>query len=351
MKMTFNLQTKELTPLERIFKNLFIQNHSRRLDAPCSQDEIMDILTAACSKNNTTESVPLDTALNTTILEHTFIQERMDAAFVRHLRYIPAFWHKHDFFELLFVLEGQCTNSFLSRTIQMLAGDICIMAPNVSHAVSAFSDNSILLNIVIRRSTFEKSFFGLLESDCILSDFFKRVFYETTSIPYLLFHTGNDRALHQYVQEAYEEYGKNRRFKNQMINAFLSSFFIVLFRNHEQNIEIPSIQMNSSSENLIYILRYMQSNYTTITLKELSAFSNYSERQLQRLIQKATGSSFRENIQKQKIIKSAELLANSRLSISQICEQTGFESLNNFRKIFYKYYQMTPSVYRKQSQP
>ena len=58
----------------------------------------------------------------------------------------------------------------------MRTGDICIMAPDVTHSLSAFHDEDYIINILIRKSTFEQSFFGLLDSDTILSDFFKRPF-------------------------------------------------------------------------------------------------------------------------------------------------------------------------------
>ena len=98
----------------------------------------------------------------------------------------------------------------------------------------------------------------------------------------------------------------------------------------------------------MYILRYMQANFKTVSLKELSNLFNYSERQLQRIIQSATGHTFIENIQNQKMKLASELLIHSTLSVSEISERIGFQSLNNFRKIFFKYFNMTPSEYRGQ---
>lgn len=77
------------------------------------------------------------------------------------------------------------------------------MAPDVTHSLSAFHDEDIIMNILIRKSTFEQSFFGLLEGDTILSDFFKRTFYQTSEIPYLLFHTGEDSVLSELINQAY----------------------------------------------------------------------------------------------------------------------------------------------------
>ena len=172
------------------------------------------------------------------------------------------------------------------------------------------------MNVLIRKSTFEQSFFGLLEGDTILSDFFKRPFYQTSEIPYLLFHTGQDSVLSELIDRAYTECEQQKRYKKQMVNTLLSLFFINLFRRHEQHTELSSI-------------------------------FNYSERQLQRIIQNATGHTFIENIQNQKMKQASELLCNSTLPVSEISERSGFQSLNNFRKTFFRYFHMTPSEYRK----
>ena len=334
----------KLNPTEKKLKELYQKAPKRHLDQPGDQTDVMDVLLTAYTimpDRNVTQ------ALKPQINEQIFILENMDISFVRHARYTPAFWHKHDFFEIIFVQNGSCRNYILDRDISMKDGDICIMAPNVTHALSAFHDDDIIMNILIRKSTFEQSFFGLLDGDTILSDFFKRTFYQTSEIPYLLFHTGKDPVLSDLINQAYTECGQQKRYKKQMVNTLLSLFFINLFRRHEQHTELSGIHLNSSEKNLMYILRYMQANYRTVSLKELSSIFNYSERQLQRIIQNATGHTFIENIQNQKMKQASELLRNSTLPVSEISERSGFQSLNNFRKTFFRYFQMTPSEYRK----
>lgn len=334
----------KLNPTEKKLKQFYTTQKNRHLNEPCSQEDVMDVLLASYQimpDKNVTQT------LKPQINEQIFILENMDISFVRHARYTPAFWHRHDFFEMIFVLNGTCSNYIFDRNISMKTGDICIMAPNVTHSLSAFHDEDLIMNILIRKSTFEQSFFGLLEGDTILSDFFKRTFYQTSEIPYLLFHTGEDPVLSDLIDRACVEYEQQKRYRKQMVNTLLSLFFINLFRRHEQHTELSGIHLNSSEENLMYILRYMQANYKTVSLKELSSIFNYSERQLQRIIQHATGHTFIENIQNQKMKQASALLANSTLPISEISEQSGFQSLNNFRKTFFRYFQMTPSEYRK----
>ncbi|MDD3220065.1 MAG: AraC family transcriptional regulator [Lachnospiraceae bacterium] len=331
-----------LSPEEVKLKDLWQNNPSRKLDQPCIREDVEDIFFSALKHNSV-----YATLLASELDEHIFISDDLDTAFVRHMRYTPAFLHTHEFFELLYVIKGHCTNTIFDQTVIMNEGDICLIAPGVRHAVSAFSDEDIMLNILIRKSTFEESFTNLMGGDDILSDFFSRTFYQTTEIPYLLFHTGSDAQLLIYVNTAYAEFNKSKRFKRQMLNAIFSAFFIDLFRRHEQHLEVPNIRLNTRETNLIFILRYLQANFATISLKELASFFNYSERQMQRIIISATGMTFKENIQKQQMSRASDLLANSSLSISSIGEQIGYQSLNNFRKIFFQHYQMTPSQYRK----
>lgn len=332
-----------LCAVEQKFKEYYKMNSERHLDQPCDREDVLDILKSVSAFQ------PSDVLFTegTIVEDHSFFHENLDIAFVRHYRYIPAFWHKHEFFEILFVIQGECHNHIMDSHMSMHCGDICIIAPGFQHSVSAFSDDAYILNILVRKSTFEESFLGLLKDDNILSDFFKRTFYDTTEIPYLLFHTKERSGLLEYISELKTEYQSNKRFKRQMLNFILSQFFIVLLREYEHTLEIPNIILNKTDENLLFILHYIQANYNTVTLKELSRFFNYSERQLQRILLKSTGLTFTEIVQKQQMIKATMLLQYGDIPISQICEETGFHSQNNFRKIFIRTYQMTPSEYRK----
>lgn len=97
---------------------------------------------------------------------------------------------------------------------------------------------------------------------------------------------------------------------------------------------------------MVFILEYMQKNYTTITLSHLSDFFNYSERQMNRIIKTATGMTFGENIKKLRMNHAARLLSESSTAIRTIAELLGYYDVSNFRKIFKSYYGMTPSQYR-----
>lgn len=288
------------------------------------------------------------TILSNTLEEDLFFQGDLDTEIYQHLRYLPCNWHSHSFLEVVCVIQGECINYIKEQALEMCPGDICIIAPDTKHAISAFSDECIIFNIILRTSTFETAFFGTLSENDVLSDFFMRTLYKSKTHPYLLFRPGNDQELRNYIGYAFQEFHGNRQYKNRMLNSVINAFFIVLLRNHGDNVIIPSSDTESSNQNLIYILKYMQEHYATITLKELSSFFNYSERQLQRIIKSSTGMNFSENVQKLKMNQAARLLGNLEISISAVAEELGYSDAGNFRHIFKRYYGITPLEFRDQ---
>ena len=348
----------ELRPTEREFKALYQTQGARILDQPHTMDEIRDILLSAI---DTISAGPEAAGPDSSILEHSsirfimndslvdedFIENDLDAAVYQHLRYLPVFWHKHNFFEIACVLSGSCTNYIVNQEIPLQEGDICIIAPEAKHAIRAFSDQAVIFNILLRTQAFENNFFSLMPPEDILTAFFAHTLHHSEEMPYLLFHTAGDTELRNYIGFFNDEYHRNRRYKNNMLNSILSAFFITLMRNHEKDVIIPTISKSVMNENLIFILRYMQDNYNNITLQHLADFFNYSPRHIERIIKTATGNSFKDNILRLRMQHAKQLLQDSSLTVTEIAEDLGYYDDNTFRRYFREYCHTSPSEFRK----
>lgn len=70
-----------------------------------------------------------------------------------------------------------------------------------------------------------------------------------------------------YVLYAYQEFLGNHLYKERFLNNIVSAFFIILLRNHGSNVIVPEIDTQGKDENVIFILKYMQENYCTVSLK------------------------------------------------------------------------------------
>lgn len=336
-------QQAEMNELERTFKALWEKHPGMGLHLPHSQDYNAKILRLAGEQAS---EYFLGILPGATQEEEDFFRDNSDAELYRQIRYLPAILHSHAFLEIVCILEGECTNYIQRQSLPMRKGDICMIAPGIDHAISAFSDDCILINIILRTSTFEKAFFGLLSENDILSDFFRHSLYRSRTHPYLFFRAGDDQELFNFVLCAYEEFLEERPYWERMLNNILSAFFILLLRNHSCDMILPSVTAGGSDENVGLILNYLQEHLSTVTLCSLAGLFNYSERQIQRIMKKSTGMSFRENVQKLKMNRAARLFLDSDRPVSEIAAELGYSDAGSFRRTFKKYFGNTPAEYR-----
>lgn len=102
----------------------------------------------------------------------------------------------------------------------------------------------------------------------------------------------------------------------------------------------------------LHLLRcYIENNFTKdFTIDELAAFSGVSKYYLIREFKKKTGYTPIDYIIELRITNAKSLLADTTLSIQEIAQLCGFNSMNNFLKHFEKRTNTTPTAYRKQFQ-
>ena len=285
--------------------------------------------------------------------EDDFFHSPVDVSVVPHGRYSPAFIHKHRFIEMIYVFQGKCTNHIQGRDVDMQAGDVGIIAPGAAHSIGVFTDDCLVYNYLIRTSTFEKTFFAMLSSNSVLSDFFRNVFYgksgegntDGEGNAFLMFRTGADDVLRMILAQIFDESRRDGHYKNEMMDSMLMIFFIELIRRHEKDVYFFGSE-DTESENLIPIFRYMQENYKTVTLGSMSGYFHYSERHMKRVIKKYTGYSFSENIMRIRMAQARHLLMKTALSVAEVSEEVGYADVSSFRYAFKKYYHVSPKEFR-----
>ncbi len=96
------------------------------------------------------------------------------------------------------------------------------------------------------------------------------------------------------------------------------------------------------------VYEYALSNFTgCISLKEISDVVHMSPKSFCRYFKSRTRKTFSQFLQEIRIGHSCKLLIEDRLSVSQICYETGFLNLSNFNRQFKALMRMTPVQYRK----
>lgn len=334
-----------LNKMERLYKEIFLEYPQFEFDKPKTPKYIDSLLEQI---NFDTDKIknPFSISSKKESMNEELFPKTNDVIVNKHLRYSPCFIHTHSFFEIIYVLNGSCHNKISDTIIEMKKGDVCIISPGTVHSLSVFNDDCIVINLLVRSTTFEKSFFGILKSNDVLSSFFSHALYSSNSESYLLFTKQNNLGIVNSVLEMYSEFNDLSRYSDRMLTSMMSVFFIRLLRTDAKNIIVPTPSGTHSDRNIIHILNHIFTNYSSITLKDLSLKYNYSERQMSRILKEYTGKTFINIIQDIKLQRACELLKNPNISINKIIETIGYSNTTHFYRIFKNHYDMTPINYR-----
>jgi len=264
---------------------------------------------------------------------------------LKHNRYTPEFTHNHVFFEMIYVLSGKCTQKIGENNIEMGEGDISIISPNVTHSIAVF-DDSIVINLLIRRNTFEDIFFDFLRNNNLLSNFFINNLYKEQRNDYIIFRTNKDEEIRNSILEMFLEYQNHSRYYNNILNNLLMVFFARLLRAHEKDVELPSLHRKDTLKHM-EMISYIQDNYIEVSLDDVANRFHFSNPHCSKIIKEATGLTFTQLVQKIRLERAENLLISTNISISDISGSVGYPTVEHFIRLFKKKYNVSPSQYRK----
>lgn len=102
----------------------------------------------------------------------------------------------------------------------------------------------------------------------------------------------------------------------------------------------------SVDSRLIEIRNYIQTNYATITLEDLSEKFYLSKPYLSKYIKEKSGMTYGEIVKKVRLKKAKTLLKTTNMTVESISTTIGYQNVEHFNRIFKKTYNMTPIQYR-----
>ena len=258
-------------------------------------------------------------------------------------------FHRHDYFELIYIYHGNFYNQFQDQTLQLHQGDLLLLNSNVLHSVYTERKEDIVFDIMISRNLFQQSAASILKDNPLFSFFFMDSLYSNNKNQrYLYFEAGKSPEAKKLTHTIILESINQRPCKDNMMQAALMMLFAHLSRMQAETKGLPLHQQDKNFK-IFEIISYMDENCTSLTLEQLAEKFHYSTSYLSKLILQTSGKHFGELIQKFKLEKSAWYLTHTPLSIGEIAKAIGFQDEAYFYRLFKKHYGITPKSYRNQS--
>lgn len=235
------------------------------------------------------------------------------------------------------------------KGFQMKAGDLCLLAPNVRHVITALEDDVIVLNVLLSKQLINTGFLALLKDKYLLADFFKNILYEKGASAYILFPTGADPWMKQTFGLIYQEEQKREYAYREYLVLYVKQVMIHLIRRYQFQAVVAESVQQETDNHVVAILAYISVNYNQVSLKQTADFFHFSEAHLSRMLKKYTSKTFVQIITELQMKHGKELIEEGKLNLAQISQEVGCFDASHFTKKFKKQFGMSPEEYRRKN--
>jgi YesN/AraC family two-component response regulator len=239
--------------------------------------------------------------------------DKRNVYIIRHNRFTPAFMHRHDFFEIIFVFSGKCAQNIGLKRIHFSAGDVIFISPGTYHTMEVYDDESIVFNILLRKSTFHHMFTPLMNGNDLLSKFFSEGLYHSHAIEYIVFHTDTDQL--DYFQntmlELYSEHLRYDSYSDQILIGALIMHNAKLIRDYQATMDSSYSSTHTQDPNFM-VMSYIQNHLDTVTLSDVADHFGFSLSYCSKLIKSSTGQSFNNWKRTLRIRRAEHMLLNTK---------------------------------------
>ncbi|OAS89262.1 MULTISPECIES: AraC family transcriptional regulator [Metabacillus] len=259
--------------------------------------------------------------------------------------YVPM--HIHHYIELIYVYQGQCTIVMQNGKMTISEGEIIIIDKRTPHAVEGISESDIVIDIKLKHDYLSSSFLSRFTHKSIISQFLVDSLINNRRVNnYLHFPFENRSNIAGIMEHIMCEYFEKDFCSADMINSYLFILFTELIRHSNNSNSIKPVD-TKQDDIVLEFLKYIEDHYKDCSLTKMASHYNYHPNYASSVLKKATGKSFKDLLQIQRLNKAALYLTNSDLPVAEIAEKVGYTSLSFFYKKFNDIFLQTPKEYRE----
>ncbi len=261
-----------------------------------------------------------------------------------HTRFVNIPLHSHSYIEMMYVCRGSVTHFIDGDTVILEEGQLLLMNRHSKHSVIASGATDIAVNILISND-FATFSLGKFRNSVTLAEFFDSN-SENGRSKYLIFKIDELPS----IENLLENLISSSLFEKKVPHIILSDTMSLVFRYLEM---YPDALIHSNSDisrkssEKTTITDYIQTNYRTASLSELSELLSMTPQYVSRLTKELFGASFSELVKEKRMSEAEKLLLVSDLSVVEISEAVGYENNSFFHKLFKEQFGTTPSKWKK----
>lgn len=270
--------------------------------------------------------------------------------------------HYHDFFELLYVIQGEMYQQIESERHLYPAGSLCLLNCYIRHQEECTTDyRAVFLRLPVLlieellndKNTYffdiEHSLNGHLQEKFFTDNLDK--LYNLRK-EYIDFIPSEDKPdVKERMYKLFEDLTRQMMYPKIGSSYIIKSILIRILQELSIKSHYRTIPLNVGTDAEAHLFNsissLVKSRHGHLSRKELENTISYNGNYLNRIVKKYTGLSLHQYGMTFAMREAAALLLNTDLTVADICSRLNFSNQTYFYKLFENNYGMTPKEYRK----
>ena len=246
--------------------------------------------------------------------------------------------HTHSFYELYYVVSGQC--EFIADDISytMVPDSVYIISQNIPHQTIYTDDKVVRFNIEFSENYLTNliTYFGYKRlKDTLLNQHIQMPDYAHNPIENIARSMIEDNN----SDDIYSDFSKRLAFEGLLV---------YIMRNRTTFFDSISNGVAVTDESVKKALVYIENNYHhPINLANIAELNHLNPSYFSVKFKQITGRNFKDYITMVRISHSEKYLLETNKSITEISFLCGFENSNYYGDVFKKIHKVSPSEFRK----
>lgn len=238
--------------------------------------------------------------------------------------------HFHNFYEIFYLLSGQCHYLLRDSVYRLTKGDFVFIQPGELHHSLYKEGESCEICLI----TFKKEHL-LINSGLTQQSFMG-------SVPALY-----QEAFDGLLSRMLSEHAKIDEYSGPFISTYLQEVLLTLMRHSVLAEQDPGL-LNARDAEILLATKYIYNNFKKhLTLEEVSAVASLSPTYFSKKFKQTTGMGFKEYLNYVRLKYARTALLTTDSSITDIALEYGFNDSNYFKDLFKKVYGKSPREFRK----
>ena len=257
----------------------------------------------------------------------------------------PLPWHWHDELELFVVVRGSVRFRTAAGEYILDEGDGLFINSGTLHAAWNYGADSCVFHSIVfhprlvggeETSVFwEKYLMPMLNNETL-----RTVLLEQNNMYY--------KEILQRIEQAWQLGMKQERGYEFLVRAHLSRILYLLDVHYETLKQTLSDKQLRDGKRIKAMIGYIEEHLEDVlTIESIADAAAISVSECLRCFKSTIGTTPIQYVRQTRIQKAAELLKYTKLTVTEVAVQCGFQEMSYFSKIFHQTHGVTPSEFRK----